>query len=48
VLDSTTTSQLRWRYIGPVGNRVSSVAGVSDDPNVYYTGAASGGNLEDN
>src|ERR671922_281002 len=34
---------LRWRYIGPVGNRVSAVAGVSGDPNVYYAGAASGG-----
>jgi photosystem II stability/assembly factor-like uncharacterized protein len=43
VLDSTTTSQLRWRYIGPVGNRVSSVAGVPGDPSVYYAGAASGG-----
>lgn len=41
--DSTTTAQLRWRYIGPVGNRVSSVAGVPGDPNVYYAGAASGG-----
>ncbi len=35
--------QLRWRYIGPTGNRVTSVAGVPDDPNVYYAGAASGG-----
>jgi photosystem II stability/assembly factor-like uncharacterized protein len=42
-LDSATTAQLRYRYIGPVGNRVSSVAGVPGDPNVYYAGAASGG-----
>jgi photosystem II stability/assembly factor-like uncharacterized protein len=36
-------SQLRWRYIGPTGNRVTSVAGVPGDPLVYYAGAASGG-----
>lgn len=42
-LDSSTLSQLRFRYIGPVGNRVSSVAGVTGDANVYYAGAASGG-----
>ena len=34
---------LRWRYIGPVGNRVASVAGVPGDINTYYAGAASGG-----
>ncbi len=34
---------LHWRYIGPVGNRVSAVAGVPGDPNTYYVGAASGG-----
>jgi photosystem II stability/assembly factor-like uncharacterized protein len=34
---------LRFRYIGPIGNRVSAVAGVPGDPNVYYAGAASGG-----
>src|SRR5688572_6398140 len=36
-------SQLRYRYIGPVGNRVSAVVGIPGDPNVYYAGAASGG-----
>ena len=35
--------QLHWRFIGPEGNRFSSVAGVPGDPNVYYAGAASGG-----
>ena len=35
--------QLRWRYIGPEGNRVSAVAGVPGDPLVYYAGSASGG-----
>ena len=34
---------LRWRHIGPVGNRVSAVYGIPDDPNTYYFGAASGG-----
>ena len=36
-------AELKFRYIGPEGNRVSSVAGVPGDPNVYYAGAASGG-----
>jgi photosystem II stability/assembly factor-like uncharacterized protein len=36
-------AQLKFRYIGPVGNRVIAVAGVPRDPNVYYVGAASGG-----
>lgn len=35
--------QLKYRYIGPEGNRVSSVAGVPGDRTVYYAGAASGG-----
>ena len=39
----STVAALRYRYIGPVGNRVSAVAGVPGDPNVYYAGAASGG-----
>jgi photosystem II stability/assembly factor-like uncharacterized protein len=37
------TEALRYRYIGPVGNRVTTVAGVPGQPNVYYAGAASGG-----
>src|SRR5690242_9445616 len=35
--------ELRWRFIGPEGNRVSAVAGVPGDPLVYYAGSASGG-----
>lgn len=35
--------QLAYRYIGPLGNRVSAVAGVAGDPRTYYAGAASGG-----
>ena len=38
-----TYRELRWRYIGPTGNRVTSVAGVPGDALVYYAGAASGG-----
>jgi photosystem II stability/assembly factor-like uncharacterized protein len=35
--------KLQYRFIGPPGNRVSSVVGVPGDPNVYFAGAASGG-----
>ena len=42
-LDSSQLAAMRFRYIGPVGNRIASVAGVSGDANVYYAGAASGG-----
>src|SRR5438046_16703 len=42
-VDPAAYSRLQWRYVGPVGNRVASVAGVVGDPNVYYAGAASGG-----
>lgn len=36
-------AQLKFRYIGPVGNRISAVAGVPGNPLVYYAGSASGG-----
>jgi hypothetical protein len=36
-------SRLRWRFIGPEGNRTSAVVGVPGDPLVYYAGSASGG-----
>src|SRR3984893_7240865 len=39
----TNTDALRWRYIGPVGNRTTSVVGVPGQPYVYYAGSASGG-----
>jgi photosystem II stability/assembly factor-like uncharacterized protein len=35
--------QLRWRYVGPEGNRVSAVVGVPGDTATYYAGSASGG-----
>ncbi len=34
---------LKYRHIGPEGNRVTVVAGVPGDPLTYYAGAASGG-----
>lgn len=34
---------LRYRHIGPVGNRVTSVVSIPGDANTYYVGAASGG-----
>jgi photosystem II stability/assembly factor-like uncharacterized protein len=42
-IDPDAYQQLRYRYIGPVGNRVSSVAGVAGDRFTYYAGAAAGG-----
>jgi len=36
-------SGLRFRHIGPPGNRTSAVVGVPGDPMVSYIGAASGG-----
>jgi photosystem II stability/assembly factor-like uncharacterized protein len=42
-VDTAVYQRLKYRYIGPEGNRVTSVTGVPGDPNVYYAGAASGG-----
>src|SRR5262245_46695151 len=42
-VDTKVLEDLKFRYIGPEGNRVSAIAGVTGDPNVYYAGAASGG-----
>src|ERR1700674_5036784 len=36
-------AELKYRFIGPPGNRVSAVVGVPGDANTYYAGAASGG-----
>jgi photosystem II stability/assembly factor-like uncharacterized protein len=41
--DTIALAALRYRYIGPEGNRTDAVAGVKGDPNTYYAGAASGG-----
>ena len=42
-VDSELWAPLRYRHVGPIGNRVSAVVGVPGDPNTYYVGAASGG-----
>jgi photosystem II stability/assembly factor-like uncharacterized protein len=42
-ITADTLSALRWRYIGPEGNRFSAIAGVPGDPQVIYAGSASGG-----
>ncbi len=40
----TLLSKLEWRSIGPyVGGRVVAVAGVPDQPNLFYMGAVQGG-----
>ena len=35
--------EMKYRFVGPPGNRVAAVAGVPGDMNTYYAGAASGG-----
>jgi photosystem II stability/assembly factor-like uncharacterized protein len=40
---NANTDAMRWRYIGPVGNRTTSIVGVPGQPFIYYTGSASGG-----
>ncbi len=42
-LNKDQLKQLKFRHIGPIGNRVISVAGIPNDPLVYFVGAASGG-----
>ncbi len=38
------TSALHWRSVGPyTGGRVTTVAGIADEPNVFYMGTAGGG-----
>ena len=42
-VSASSLDALRFRHIGPVGNRITSVAGVPGDRRTYYAGAASGG-----
>ena len=42
-LNADHFNNLKFRFIGPDGNRAISVVGVSNDHNTYYVGAASGG-----
>jgi len=41
--DPKVYSQFHFRYLGSVGNRADSVAGVPGNPAIWYVGAASGG-----
>jgi len=42
-VDTAAYTQLKYRHIGPEGNRAAAVTGVPGDPTTYYVGAASGG-----
>ena len=42
-LSKETIEEMQFRHVGPVGNRVTTVAGIPNDPMTYYVGAASGG-----
>ena len=42
-VDSAAWQSLKWRHVGPEGNRVTSVTGVPGDRATYYAGAAPGG-----
>jgi photosystem II stability/assembly factor-like uncharacterized protein len=35
--------ELKFRHVGPDGNRTIAAAGIPGDPQTYYVGAASGG-----
>lgn len=41
--DPTVFENLKFRFIGPEGNRAIAIAGVPGDPMINYIGAASGG-----
>ncbi len=41
--DSLVFENLKFRFIGPEGNRAIAIAGVPGDPMINYIGAASGG-----
>lgn len=42
-IDPNLYKNMKFRFIGPDGNRAISVTGVSSDHSTYYIGAASGG-----
>src|SRR5438270_864185 len=42
-IDTTLWARLRYRFVGPEGNRAVAVAGEPGNPLVAYVGAASGG-----
>lgn len=42
-INKELVKDMKFRHVGPIGNRVTTVAGVPNNPLVYYVGAASGG-----
>src|SRR5256714_15229641 len=42
-IDTTLWTRLRYRFVGPEGNRAVAVVGEPGNPLVAYVGAASGG-----
>ena len=42
-LSNDNLKEMEFRHVGPIGNRVTTVAGIPNDPMTYYVGAASGG-----
>ena len=42
-VDVSQLKPLKYRHIGPLGNRITCVTGIPGDPLTYYAGAASGG-----
>ena len=42
-LSNDDIKEMEFRHVGPIGNRVTTVAGIPNDPMTYYVGAASGG-----
>lgn len=42
-VDPDLFKQLKFRFVGPEGNRAIAIAGVPGDPMINYVGAASGG-----
>ncbi|MAJ50841.1 MAG: sialidase [Flammeovirgaceae bacterium] len=42
-IDNDMIKDMQFRHIGPIGNRLTSVTGVSNHPMIYYVGAAAGG-----
>ena len=43
-VDTAAYGMLRWRNVGPFrGGRAGTVAGVADEPNLFYMGTAGGG-----
>jgi len=47
-LDKVLYSSLKYRFIGPVGNRIIAVTGVPGDSRIFYAGSASGGLFKTN